>query len=119
MTNTMTKKEKYNELMNTISADATFSDGTKIHDFFKAEIERLGKRSNSTADKRKSANSALLNDILAFLSDSPVTIREIQKAVTAPDGEEYSTQKLSAVMRDCEKISKTKVKGIINYTLAE
>ena len=115
----MTKREMLNELMAMISADAVFSNGDSVKSFFDAEIERLNKQSKKTDEKRKSANIALLNGILDFLSDSPVTIREIQRAVTASDGEEYSTQKLSAVMRDCEKISKTKVKGIINYTLAK
>ena len=86
----MTKKEMFTEIANLLS---TRED---IVEFCNHEIELLSRKRTSTKPtKTQRENAVIKEQIVSVLTDEPMTIGEINAAM----GTEYSTQKLSALLR--------------------
>ena len=86
----MTKKEMFTEIANLLSARED------IVEFCNHEIDLLSRKRTSTKPtKTQRENEVIKEQIVAVLSDEPMTIGEINVAM----GTEYSPQKLSALLR--------------------
>ena len=86
----MTKKEMFTEIANLLSARED------IVEFCNHEIELLSRKRTSTKPtKTQRENAVIKEQIVSVLTDEPMTIGEINPAM----GTEYSTQKLSALLR--------------------
>lgn len=109
----MTKKEMFTEIANLLSARED------IVEFCNHEIDMLSRKRTSTKPtKTQRENEVIKEQILATLSDEPMTIGEIN----ANMGTEYTPQKMSALLKqlvDTKKVIKDTIGKVPYFSLAE
>jgi len=109
----MTKKEMFTEIANLLSARED------IVEFCNHEIDLLSRKRTSTKPtKTQRENEVIKEQILATLSDTPITISEINVCMDT----KYSPQKLSALLKqlvDTKKVIKDTIGKVPYFSLAE
>ena len=127
---TITKAMKFDAIATYLEAEGADSfviadtevSKMELIDFLRHEIQLVNARNahkSSKPSKKDSDNAALMERILSelALSDEGMTVSELVKAF----GNEYSNQKISALMKklcDASKVNKNYVKRIARFTLA-
>jgi DNA-binding HxlR family transcriptional regulator len=95
MANKMTKRDYFNSLL---SLDEVQSNAALV-DFINHELDLLAKK--NSAERKPTAvqvaNEGIKTAILSALSETPVTISELQKS--APELAELTNQRISALVR--------------------
>jgi predicted Rossmann fold nucleotide-binding protein DprA/Smf involved in DNA uptake len=88
----MTKRENFAILRSLVA------DNAELVAFIDHEVELLDKKNtkSGTPTKKQIQNNAIKDTLLSVMSDTPMTISEIQALV--PSGEEMSNQKISALL---------------------
>lgn len=109
----MTKKEMFTEIATLLA------ERGDIVEFCEHEIELLSKkRSTAKPTKTQRENEGIKEQIMTVLSEEPMTIGEVNAAMET----EYSTQKLSALMRQLVlegKVIRDTVGKVAYFALAE
>ena len=127
---TITKAMKFDAIATYLEAEGADSfviadtevSKMELIDFLRHEIQLVNARNahkSSKPSKKDSDNAALMERILSelALSDEGMTVSELVKAF----GNEYSNQKISALMKklcDASKVNKNYVKRVARFTLA-
>ena len=127
---TITKAMKFDAIATYLEAEGADSfviadtevAKSDLVDFLRHEIALVNARNahkSSKPSKKDSDNAALMERILSelALSDEGMTVSELVKAF----GNEYSNQKISALMKklcDASKVNKNYVKRVARFTLA-
>ena len=127
---TITKAMKFDAIATYLEAEGADSfviadtevSKMELIDFLRHEIQLVNARNahkSSKPSKKDSDNAALMERILSelALSDEGMTVSELAKAF----GNEYSNQKISALMKklcDASKVNKNYVKRVARFTLA-
>jgi predicted Rossmann fold nucleotide-binding protein DprA/Smf involved in DNA uptake len=88
----MTKRENFAILRSLVA------DNAELVAFIDHEVELLDKKNTKSGapTKKQIQNNAIKDTLLSVMSDTPMTISEIQALV--PSGEEMSNQKISALL---------------------
>jgi predicted Rossmann fold nucleotide-binding protein DprA/Smf involved in DNA uptake len=88
----MTKRENFAILRSLVA------DNAELVAFIDHEVELLDKKNTKSGapTKKQIMNNAIKDTLLSVMSDTPMTISEIQALV--PSGEEMSNQKISALL---------------------
>ena len=126
---TITKAMKFDAIATYLEAEGADSfviadtevSKMELIDFLRHEIQLVNARNahkSSKPSKKDSDNAALMERILSelALSDEGMTVSELVKAF----GNEYSNQKISALMKklcDASKVNKNYVKRVARFTL--
>jgi len=115
MTNKITKAEMFAQ----IKAVAGVAQNADMVAFLDREIELVNKRNtrkSSKPSKTQTENAGIKDSIAEVLAnaDGGMTVTEIAKAL---DGD-YSTQKVSALLRQMDNVVKTYEKKVARFTLA-
>ena len=106
----MTKKEMFTAIANLLA------DNEEIVEFCNHEIELLSKkRSDNTKAKAESdARATKVYNALCEM-DGPVTIAELKAKTSDPDVKEWTSQRISALIRN---LGDTKVAKVMNKKTA-
>lgn len=111
----MTKRENFAILRSLVA------DNAELVAFIDHEVELLDKKNakSGTPTKKQIQNNAIKDTLLSVMSDTPMTISEIQALV--PSGEEMSNQKISALLtalKNDGKIVRTVEKRVAYFAKA-
>lgn len=123
MTNKMTQRDYFNEIIALAKGEATKVTADDIIAFAEGRIEALNKKSaNKKPTKTQEANEALKVAVLEALEgqDNPLSVSEVIKASEALEG--LSTQKVSPLLKALEadgKVVKSADKRRTVYALAK
>lgn len=110
-----TKKLTHKDYYNMLLAIEDVANDKALVDFINGRIEQIDKKASGTskADEKKNAeNEALKTVICDTITDTAMTISEMQKA--NPELAELSNQKISSMLRQlisAGEVVRTEVKG--------
>ena len=115
MANKITKAQMFAN----IKAVAGVAENAEMVAFLDNEIELVNKRNSRKSSKPSKAqieNAGIKESIAAVLAnaDNGLTVTEISKALEG----DYSTQKVSALLRQMDNVVKTYEKKVARFTLA-
>ena len=108
----MTKKETFATIKGILNENGV----ADFDAFLDHEVELLSRKRSKSSKPTKTqiANEAIKAEIANVLSDEGQTVTEIVKAL----GGEYTNQKISALLRQMDGVTKEVVKGKALFTVA-